>query len=177
MELVKMNKYDMIIYGCLIAAILCLVVGSKDYLSSLDKDSSIKEEVKSAIKEINSEEVPSINEEVDLEPEKLAIQDKVNIIQEYLTKIEDRIIIDQLISCSMIESWEKYAIKNIEYSKEIADNYYEYIVDIEVTNKDAILPKKVNGNLSTNEYSVISLKFYIQDLYDSNSFIVRKVDV
>jgi len=38
----KFNKYDVIIYGCLFAAILCLVLGGQDYLKSLKMKATIK---------------------------------------------------------------------------------------------------------------------------------------
>lgn len=174
----KINKYDIIIYSCLLAAIICLILGGKDYFKTLDEETTIKDEVKSAIKEINSneEDIPTDTNTGEPEPEKLANFDKFSIVQKYLDSILDQIVKDNLISYKMIKSWDEYSVLNMRYSKEITTKYYEYIVDIKISNKKANLPTEENSELSTDEYSVITLKFYIQDSYERNGFIVKKVD-
>ncbi len=173
----KLNKYDFIIYGCLLAAVICLILGGHDYFKTLDEETTVKDEVKSAIKEINNEEeIQTIESTGEPEPEKLVNFDKFSIVQKYLDSIIDQILTDDLISYKMIKTWDKYEVLNMIYSKEITDKYYEYIVDIKISNKKANLPKEENSELSTDEYSVITLKFYIQDSYERNGFIVKKVD-
>lgn len=174
----KFNKYDVIIYGCLFAAILCLVLGGQDYLKSLKEENSVKEIVKSAIKEIAPEEENvNINSSTgEPEPEKLVNFDKFSIVQKYLDSIIDQIVRDDLISYKMIKTWDKYEVLNMTYSKEITDKYYEYIVDVKISNKKATLPKEENIDLSTDEYSVITLKVYILDSEERNGFIVKNID-
>ncbi len=175
----KINKYDIVIYSCLLAAIAFLVLGGKDYFTTLDEETTVKDEFKSALKEINNteeEDIPTDTNTGEPEPENLVNFDKFSIVQKYLDSILDQIVKDKLITYKMIKTWDEYSVLNMQYQKEVTDKYYEYVVDIKISNKNANLPTEENKDLSTDEYSVITLKFYIQDSYERNGFIVKKID-
>ena len=61
----------------------------------------------------------------------------------------------------MVLDWKVYEVENIIYKKKIANNYYEYIANIKISNANAELPTIINKELSTDKYVVISLYFNI----------------
>lgn len=168
----KQKKYDLIIYGCLLAAIICLVLGGKDYFIYLYKEKT-SPETEPSIKEINNEDEFIIQEE----PDTLKEYNKSTIIISYLDSILDRITNDKLISYDMINTWGGYEVLNVVYNKTITNNYFEYQVDIKINNKEASLPTNINEELSTEEYNVITLKFYINDYINKREYIVKMVTI
>lgn len=76
MKTFKKNKYDFIIYGCLIGAVICLLIGTKDYFKTLKEESSMKHEVTSAIKEIKGIEDNGDFSVVDSESDNIKDYDK-----------------------------------------------------------------------------------------------------
>ncbi len=180
MKVIKINKYDLIIYGCLAGAIICLGIGAKDYFASSSNKGSVKSELSSAIKEVkdnenNPEEESQKVEEV--EPDSLEDYDKKLIVDSYFSDILDEIIKDDTISYEMLRSWNNYEILEFRYIREIATDYYQYEVDIKINEKNAILPKETNKNLSNDEYNVITLNIFILENAQNDSFRIRKIDV
>ncbi|MGN1371058.1 MAG: hypothetical protein ACI4XM_02095 [Candidatus Coprovivens sp.] len=168
----KNKKYDIIIYSCLVGAFIFILLGYWDNLKDLKEDG-----LSFSLKNQETEENSSTEQkEYDLEPKELVNADKNGIIKKYLDSLLDRIDVDPLISYNMINTWEEYEILNIEYDRKIAENYYAYIVDIKISNKDAVIPTNKNEKISTNEYIVITLNVNIAYSELKNGFIVKKID-
>lgn len=171
----KINKYDFIIYICLFSAIICLIIGSKQYFSSLNEKSTIKDEVKSAIKEINGEKI-NIETSYEEIPSKLKDYNPNEIIKNYIDNLVDGIKKDNTLPYSILSTWESYEVLDSTYIREVAQNYYEYKTNIKITNSNAKLPCDKNKELSKEEYNVITLSVYIKDLAPENGYIVKKID-
>jgi hypothetical protein len=167
-------KPNVIIYTCLFSALLLLLAGAYDIYTET-KDSSIKTTIKKAVNEVNNEkeEVLGAREE-EQEPSKLKDIDKSASIMKYLNNIKDRIVEDNLITLDQINTWNSYSIDFVQYNRKIADNYYEYIVDIKINNKDAKLPVAKRTDLSKDDYVVISL--LIDMVYENNTLSVKNLD-
>lgn len=168
------KRDNLIIYGSLIAAIICLSVGAVDYFKDLSNP-SLKNEVKEAIKELSSDEDKKIIKK-EVEPTELQNIDKKSIIDNHLIKISDQIKKDDLLTPYIIKSWGKYEISNISYKKKIMDDYYSYIVDIKISTEDPVIPTIKNDKLSTDAYIVISLTFNLLKQSDSNEYVVKSIE-
>lgn len=164
----KNKKYDIIIYGSLIGAIICIIFGYGDSLYIL-KDTSISFSKK--------EETNILEDTIIEEPSIMQSIDKKSIIKEYLYSINDQIIIDDVISFDMINSWDTYEVLNTTYDGEILESYYSYLVDIKISNKNATLPTSKNKSLSTNKYIVITLNFNIAYNKTTNNYLVKSIDI
>lgn len=164
----KNKKYDIIIYGSLIGAIICIIFGYGDSLYLL-KNTSIS---------FSKKEETSISADTTIEePSNMQSIDKTSIIREYLYSINDQIIIDDVVSFDMINSWENYEVLNITYDGEILESYYSYLVDIKISNKNATLPTGKNKRLSTNNYIVVTLNFNIAYNKTTNNYLVKSIDI
>lgn len=169
----KNKKYDIIIYGCLAGALVFICIGYWDNLKDLKENGlsfSVKET--SSNKESTTEE-----NSLDLEPQELINADKNSIIKKYLDSLLDRITVDVLVSYDMIKTWGEYEVLNIEYERKIAEDYYAYLVDIKISNKEALLPTAKNEELSTDDYYVVTLNINIAYSSVKNGFIVKKIDI
>jgi len=178
MKVIKINKYDIVIYSCLLLAVFCLYMSGKDYFASLKEESTVKRELQSAIKEIKGEEEP-LDEEIIkpvIEPENIKNYDKTSLLQHYFETILDRIIKDNYITYEILNSWQNYEIINFTFKKEIAPNYYFYKVNIKINNKNAILPKEKNEELSKEEYNMLTLNVYILYNQEKNEYNIKKID-
>ncbi len=163
----KNKKYDIIIYGSLIGAIICIIFGYGDYIYSL-KDATIS----------FSKKEPSISEDTIIEePSIMQSIDKKTLFNEYLYSINDQIIIDDVISFDMLNSWDNYEVLSITYDGEILESYYSYLVDIKISNKNATLPTGKNKRLSTNNYIVITLNFNVAYNKTTNTYVVKSIDI
>ncbi len=176
MKVIKISKYDLIIYSCLISAIICLYFSGKDYFASLEEESTVQKELQLAIKEIKGEEETTENEIVESpsEPDNMKAYDKVSLLENYFNNILDRKNKDNYLTYDIINSWQNYEILDCTFNKEIATNYYSYKVNIKINNKNAILPTEKNEQLSTEEYSIITLNTYI--LYNNDEYFIKKID-
>lgn len=164
----KNKKYDIIIYGSLIGAIICIIFGYGDSLYIL-KDTSISFSKK--------EETNILEDTIIEEPSIMQSIDKKSLFIEYLYSINDQIIIDDVISFDMINSWDTYEVLNTTYDGEILESYYSYLVDIKISNKNATLPTSKNKSLSTNKYIVITLNFNIAYNKTTNNYLVKSIDI
>lgn len=175
----KINKYDIVIYSCLILAIICLLLGGRDYFNSLENESTVKDEVKSAIKSINGAEegISTSNDTGKPEPEELINFDKKSLVQKYVDSIIDQILEDEVITYAMVNSWGDYEIVNVEYDHEVTDNYYAYKADIKISNKKGLIPGDLNEELSTEENPVLKVNVYIEYSSRHNGYIVKYMDV
>ena len=156
------------------------VVGSVGILTGCGRNPDGKEGIsgeESVIGALTGEDTAEENIIIEEEPEILKNYDKNKIVNTYFNSILDRITTDSLISYDMLKSWELYEIVECNYIKEIADNYYQYDVNIKINNTEASLPRGVTEVLNNNEYNVISLNIYILKDTQSNSFQIRKVEV
>lgn len=167
----RAGVYDFIIYVCLFGAVICLLIGSNSYLKNYETESitDVAKQVFLGTPKSNATEIDIVQ----VEPEKVLETDKVSVINTYLEKIKDRIIVDELIPYDTIITWNNYEIKNLTFVKEITSDYFEYTFDLYL-NKDAILPLPKNNELSNDNQNVLSLKAFIQEK-DSN-YILKKID-
>ena len=150
----KKKSYDIIIYGCLLVALVLTGIGGYSYLGGTSY--SLKDII-----------YPEKQTEVPIEPKELNEVDKKVLVDNYITELLDEIKTDEVLTFETLRSWESYEVLNIKYEREIADNYHSYIVDLKINNNDAILPTYKNDKLSTEEYNVITIRFNV--LKDSNS--------
>ena len=170
----KSKKYDMIIYGSLILAVILLLLGGGDYLLSEKENKS-----DNIIQSSENKQVIERNEDAPKgeEPEELQAIDKKNIVRKYLDSILDQIQKDETLTYKMVRTWGKFEVLKVEYQREISSSYYEYKVDIKIPKKDAKLPGEKNKELSTKDYIVLSLYFDIAESERVNGYIVKNVDV
>ena len=75
----------------------------------------------------------------------------------------------------MVKTWNNYEVINTNYIKEITDTYYSYSFDLKIPNKKAQLPTNENKELSTDEYTVISLIANISIKNNENQ--VKSIDI
>lgn len=173
----RKKRESFIIYGSLIAASFCLVIAGLDYYHDLS-DKSVKKEVSKVMSEFkSSEEVKEEKKEVDEESEELKQLDKKSLVKKYFDEIIDRIKTDENLPLEMVRSWGDFDVINVTYQKKIVENYYFYIADIKIPNLNATLPVSKNPELSTDEYTVISLKAYILRTEFNNSYILKNFEI
>ena len=123
----KKKSYDIIIYGCLLVALVLTGIGGYSYLGGTSY--SLKDII-----------YPEKQTEVPIEPKELNEVDKKVLVDNYITELLDEIKTDEVLTFETLRSWESYEVLNIKYEREIADNYHSYIVDLKINNNDAILP-------------------------------------
>ncbi len=167
--------YDIIIYGCLSTAAILLILATIDYYNTLKEPSKIDNEVKEAIKELQSseEELPVIDTEPNTMKSK-KIKEQINI---YLEELLDQTKTNEKISYEMIKSWDNFEVINSTYERKITKNYYSYKTDIKINNLKAKLPTSKNEKLSTDKYIVVTLNFNIYDILESPNIAIKSVDI
>ena len=168
----RAKRYNIIIYTCLILAIILLALGGRDYLK--DKNNGTTEDIAEVEEPIKKEERK--DEKVE-EPDYLKDVDKYSIIKKYLDSIQDQIKKDKKITAKMVSSWGDYTIEDIEFQREITTKYYEYKANIVIPKVDAKYPGKKNEKLSNDEHIVLTMYFDIADSERSNGFIVKNIDL
>ena len=170
------KKYNLIIYSSLFFAIICMLIAIKDYYNSLEAE-TISNEFKEAIKEIKEEGVEEESPIIIEETEQMKDVDKITIINSELENIIERKSHNNLITREMILTWGNYEISNVEYKREITENYYCYRVDIEIFNITGELPTEPNIELSTDDYKVVTLYFNIAYNPKSNNYTVKAIEI
>ncbi len=175
MKVIRINKYDFIIYGSLLAAVVCLGIGAKEYFNSLNEESTMKNELKAAIKEINTKDGEVDISVLQEEPISMQNLNKESILEEYINKILDRIVFDDILTYDIVKTWDKYEVLDFGYNKEVASNYYKYDVNIKL-DKGSMLPVNRNTELSTDEYNVITLHIYILDGGENGTYKIKKIE-
>ena len=166
----RKRRENIVIYGSLIAAIACLTYAGIDYYKGVSDDTKVQDEIKEAFKEMATDDINKDIKVPEEEPTELQNVDKATIIINQINAIKDRYANDDLLNYYMIRSWGAFEILNITYQKQITDNYYMYLVDIKIPNKEAQLPTTINNDLSTEEYNVITLKTFITNNNGTYSF-------
>lgn len=176
----KQRKYDIIIYSSLFIALICVVIGGIDYVSSMDKNQSIKEEVKDALVEIKEpeEKVREEKEEevIEVEPDTLASLDKKSIVQKYIDEVYDQITQDEILTYGMVKTWKKYEVVDVTYIKEIMDYYYAYQISIKIYGENPKLPVDKDVS-STEDYTIIKLNANILSSTKNNGYIVKTIEI
>lgn len=171
----KTLKYDIFIYTTLFLAISILTLGGISYFYSLQEKSNLKNELNGAIKELKGEEV--IIKQKEIEPTTIKEIDKKNLINDYLNKIYDETIEDDVITHDIIKTWENYEIIGIKYNRKISENYYSYIVDIKIFNFKAKLPTSKNSELTNDKYIVVTLNANISYSPENNTYSVKSFNI
>jgi len=171
----RINKYDIIIYSSLALAIILLLLGGKDYLSTIESGSVTADELSSSIKAVESP-TETADESTKEEPADLVSLDKKTLTINYLNNILDEVIKNDIITYAMVKSWGNYEILDITYNREVADNYYCYIANIKLSNKDALIPDTINDSLSTKENPVIQVNVYIEYSNQAKNYQVKYID-
>ena len=153
----RANKYNLVIYICLLLATIIIfkvykVNESIAYRNDQNKVVKVKYE----------------------EPKELQEIDKKPIIKEYLDKVRDKIIEDDSFINNEIDTWGNYRIEDVKYNKEILTNYHSYLVSIKIPNLNASVPTK-KDNLVKEDYLI--LKVYANIVKQGNNYIVKKIDL
>ncbi len=174
MKIIKINKYDIVIYSCLLSAIGCLFIGGKEYFISLGQKSTVKEELKEAFEEIKgNKEVKEISKQD--EPEKLKEYDKKIIIHEYLEEILSKIKVDDVLSYEIVRTWNEYEVSGINFVRRVADGYYEYEVEMKFSD-DVNLPIGVKVQ-ELEHQKIIKFTAYILENADEETYSIKKVEL
>ncbi len=169
----KNLKYNLVIYSSLLFAIICMLLAVKGHYDSLEQKESFSNDIKEAIKEINTdeEEIEPIKEP---EPSNMIDVDKKSVINNILNDIVDNKIKLDLLSKEMILTWDNYEITNIEFIRQITDNYYCYKVDIEIFNLEANVPVTPEYN---ENYITLSLYFNISYNEKNSTYNVKTIEI
>ncbi len=160
----KKKSYDIVIYGCLLVALVLIGIGGYSYIDGTSY--SLKDII-----------YPEKQKESPVEPKELNEVDKKVLVENYITELLDEIKTDEVLTYETLRSWEKYEILNVEYEREIADNYHSYLVDLKITNQNAILPTKKNEKLSTDEYNVITIRFNVLKDTNSTEYSIKTTEI
>jgi hypothetical protein len=164
LRLRKKIKYDLVIYTCLIGALVLIGLSAKEYLNNTSY----------SIKEIL---FPKEQVVVVPEPPEFKKINKEQLLNNYINELLDQIKTDDVLTYEILRSWNDYKIINIKYDKEILNNYHSYLVEIEIKNENAILPTKKNKDKSNDKKSVIELRMNVLKDPETNETIVKKVDI
>ena len=170
----KNLKYNLIIYSSLLFAIVCMLIAVKGHYDSLEEKESFSNDIKEAIKEMNPEEIEEVTIE---EPDNMKDVDKTSIINNIFNDILDRKTKNNLITRDMILTWGNYEISNIEYIRQITDNYYCYKADILIFNLHADIPVSSKSDPDIDEYLTITLYFNINYNEKNNSYNVKTIEI
>ena len=170
----KNLKYNLIIYSSLLFAIVCMLIAVKGHYDSLEEKESFSNDIKEAIKEMNPEEIEEVTIE---EPDNMKTVDKISVINNILNDIIDRKTTNELITRDMILTWDNYEISNVEYIRQITDNYYCYKADILIFNLNARTPVSSKSDLESEEYLTITLYFNINYNENNNSYNVKTIEI
>lgn len=157
-------KYDFIIYSCLLVSLILIGTTAYAYLSNTSY----------SIKDIIFER----NEKVIIEePKELTKINKKELLNNYILDLLDEIKIDKVLTFDILHSWNSYEILDILYEREITKNYHSYQVNIKINNNNALLPTVKNKDLSTDDYTVITLNMNILIDSNNNNYVVKGLDI
>ena len=167
------TRENIIIYGSLFLAIILVGYAAKTYYDNRDNSEEVFKELNEVF---NKEEITEKNEEkVEIEPDKVRFIDKKPIVNKYFDDILNRKIKDNLLTYEKVFSWGEFEILDIKYFKEITDTYYAYNVNVKISDKNANVNGLLNEKLSTNDYYVVSVKFYF--VYDNEELSIKNVEL
>jgi len=167
-------KYNLVIYSSLLFAIICMFLAVKGHYDSLEQKESFSSDIKEAIKEINTDGEEIIETKTEEEPSNMIDVDKKTVINNILNDIVDNKIKLDVLSKEMILTWDNYEITNIEYIRQITDDYYCYKVDIEIFNLDANVPVTPEYN---EDYITLSLYFNISYNEKNSTYNVKTIEI
>lgn len=167
------TRENIIIYGSLLLAVILVIYVAKTYYDNRDNSEEVFKELNEVFYKEEVTTDKSVKEEV--EPDNIRFIDKKTIINKYFEDILNRKIRDELLSYDKVISWGDFEIEEIKYYKEITDTYYSYIVKIKINNKDADVSGLKDEKLSTNEYSIVKIKFYF--VYENENLSVKNVEL
>ena len=167
------TRENIIIYGSLILAIVLVVYVAKTYYDNRDNSAEVFRELNEVFNKEEVEIQPEKKEEI--EPDKIRFIDKKPIINKYFDDILNRKIRDDLLTYDKVFSWGNFEIQEIEYFKAITETYYAYSVNIKISDKNADVSGLLNEKLSTNDYNIVTVKFYF--VYDNEVLTVKNVEI
>ena len=171
----RSKRYDIIIYISLILAFICVMISIMDNNSESFSKETTPTETEEPIQKPTSD-ATNLDELNTIEPVELQNTDKKSIIKKYLDEIMDRVIKDDVIPYNMIKTWKTYDILNISYERQIIEYYYSYKVDLKLTGNNIIIPAGKNEELSTQDYTVITLRFNILKSGKQNGYVVKAIE-
>lgn len=171
----RRKLYDIIIYTSLLLALTCLSFATFGYFNTLEEESTMTNEIKGAIKELNNEYDEEPLETTEEEPEELKSINKKEICLEKLNNIKNEVDTNDEITYDMINTWNNFEIVDITYSKTIVTNYFAYLVYIKIPNLEAQLPADVTIQSYTNEYQIIKLTFNLSYSANDNKYFVKSI--
>lgn len=166
---------NIVIYGCLGLAVILIGYVLKESYANKNKDESVIQELESVFEKKDIEDKPTKKEKTYKEPDNIKKVDKSIVINKYFDDILNRRKDNEVITYDTLASWGAYEILSINYLKPIADNYYAYDVNIKIPNTKAILSGRLNNELSTEEYIVVTIEFDL--LYENGEFTIKNIHV
>lgn len=167
------NRENIVIYGSLLLAIILVIYVAIVYYDNRDNSEEVFSELNEVFNKVEVEKQKDIKEEI--EPDNIRFVDKRPIINNYFNEILNRKRKDELLTYEKVFSWGEFEISDIKYNKAITDTYYSYNVNIKINNKEALVDGLLNKKLSTEEYYIVSLKFYL--VYDEEQLIIKNVEI
>lgn len=165
---------NIIIYGSLILAVILIGYVLKESYKNKNKDESVISELENIFEKKEKNTIEKKAKEY-IEPESVKNIDKLSVINNYFQDILIRKTENEVITYKTLHSWGAYEILNINYKKQIADNYYGYDIDIKIPNKEAIISGRLNQELTTDKYLVVTIEFDM--LNENGNLIIKNVDV
>ncbi len=164
---------NIIIYASLGLAIILIGYVVKESYANKNQDESVIKELEQVFekKETSKEKKKKVFEE----PNDVKKLDKLSVIKSYFNEIIIRKTEDDVITYRTLSSWGNYEILGIKYIKQIADNYYGYDVSIKIPNKEAIISGRLNQELTTDKYLVVTIEFDM--LNENGKLIIKNIDV
>lgn len=165
---------NIFIYSCLGLAIVLIGYVLKESYANKNKDESVIKELENAFEK--KEPVKEQKKEKTYkEPDIVKDVNKLEVINNYFDDIINRRKENEVITYETLYSWGAYEIISINYLKPIADNYYAYDINIKIPNTQAIISGRLNDQLTTNEYLVVTIEFDL--LYDNNTLTIKNIHV
>lgn len=168
----KKQIYNIIMYISLFLALLFVVLACMDY----SKDKKV-EEPKTNDNGTKIEEIIETEEPTQEEPTEMINIDKHIAIKKYIDSIADGIVTNEKMNIDMINSWERYEIKDLVFIKMTEEGYYSYRVNIKIYGKNAILPKEKNQELSTDEYTILTMNFNLYKTQFELKYSVKSLEL
>ena len=166
---------NIIIYTSLGLAIILIGYVVKESYANRNEDESVLRELEQVFEKKEEPKEKKKKKKVYEEPETVKKMDKLTVINNYFNEIIIRKTEDDVITYKTLSSWGNYEILDIKYLKQIADNYYAYDVNVKIPNKEAIISGRLNQELSTDEYIVVTIEFDI--LNEKGNLVIKNVHV
>lgn len=168
----KKKLYNIIIYVSLSLALVFVILACLEY----DKDKKVEQpkvnETNTVVEEIIDNEEPQQEE-----PQEMINIDKHITIKKYIDSIADGLITNEKINIDMVNSWENYEVKDVIFLRMTEEGYYSYKVNIKIYGQNATLPKEKNQELSTDEYTILTMNFNLYKTQFELRYNIKSLEI